>query len=44
MAGSLDCFLCASAPPFLSSLDEVPAGVKGGECIADAGDDPIEER
>jgi hypothetical protein len=28
----------------VSSLDEVPAGVKGGECIADAGDDPIEER
>lgn len=47
MAGSLDWFLWSPAPPVLSSRDDVPAGVKGGECIADAGDDgfvPREER
>ena len=43
MAGSLGRFLCPSALA-LSSRDEVPAGVRGGECMADAGDDGIEER
>jgi hypothetical protein len=28
----------------LSSRDDVPAGVKGGECMADAGDPVMEER
>jgi len=43
MAGSLECFLCPSAPVF-SSREEVPAGVSGGECMADAGDEAMEER
>lgn len=43
MAGSLGRFLCPSALA-LSSRDDVPAGVKGGECMADAGDDGMEER
>lgn len=43
MAGSLECFLCPSAPVF-SSREEVPAGVSGGECIAEAGDEAMEER
>lgn len=43
MAGSLGRFLCPSALA-LSSRDDVPAGVRGGECMADAGDDGIEER
>jgi hypothetical protein len=44
MAGSVRCFLCSSAPPVLSSRDDVPAGVRGGECMADPGDDGMEER
>ena len=35
MAGSLDSFLCCSAAPCLSSREDVPAGVSGGECIED---------
>jgi hypothetical protein len=42
MAGSLVRFLCSTLA--LSSRDDVPAGVKGGECMADAGDDAMEER
>jgi hypothetical protein len=42
MAGSLVRFLCSTLA--LSSRDEVPAGVNGGECMADAGDDGMEER
>jgi hypothetical protein len=44
MAGSLGRFLCSSALA-LSSREEVPAGVRGGECMA--GDDglvPMEAR
>lgn len=43
MAGSLGRFLCPSMAAF-SSRDEVPAGVSGGECMADAGEDGMEER
>jgi hypothetical protein len=46
IAGSFGCFLRSSAPPVLSSREDVPAGVKGGECMADTGEDgvvPIEE-
>jgi hypothetical protein len=42
MAGSLMRFLCSMLA--LSSRDAVPAGVNGGECMADAGDDGMEER
>jgi hypothetical protein len=38
MAASLGRFLCASGP-VLSSRDDVPAGVSGGECMAAAGDE-----
>jgi hypothetical protein len=47
MAGSFGCFLRSSAPLVLSSREDVPAGVKGGECMADTGEDgvvPMEER
>lgn len=47
MAGSLSRFLCPSAALSLSSRDEVPAGVSGGECMAGAGElgpVPREER
>jgi hypothetical protein len=43
MAGSLWRFLFPSALA-LSSREPVPAGVSGGECMADAGDDGIEAR
>lgn len=43
IAGSLGRFLCPSVLA-LSSRDDVPAGVKGGECMADAGDPGMEER
>jgi hypothetical protein len=42
IAGSLMRFLCSVLA--LSSRDDVPAGVKGGECMAEAGDDGMEER
>lgn len=35
MAGSLDSFLCCVTAPCLSSREDVPAGVSGGECIDD---------
>lgn len=36
MAGS---FLCSAGPVVFVSWEEVPAGVSGGECIADTGGD-----
>jgi hypothetical protein len=46
IAGSADCFLWSSAPLVLSSREDVPAGVRGGECMADGEDGvvPMEER
>lgn len=42
-AGSLARFLC-SCIVALSSRDDVPAGVSGGECMAEAGEEGMEER
>ena len=42
-AGSLARFLCPWAMVF-SSRDEVPAGVSGGECMAEAGEEGMDER
>lgn len=43
MAGSLGCFLWSPAAA-LSSRDDVPAGVRGGECMADGELVPREAR
>ena len=40
MAGSLGCFLWSPAAA-LSSREEVPAGVRGGECMADGDGDGL---
>lgn len=42
-AGSLGCLLCPG-PAAFSSRDDVPAGVNGGECMAEAGEEGMEER
>jgi hypothetical protein len=39
MAGSFGPFLCSAVPLGLPSWEEVPAGVSGGECIAEVGGD-----
>jgi hypothetical protein len=37
MAGSLGPFFCSATEPVLPSCEDVPAGVSGGECIAEVG-------
>jgi hypothetical protein len=39
MAGSLSCFFGPAEVAGFPSCEEVPAGVSGGECIADVGGD-----